>query len=307
MSESSKPSWVESPARLDCTALVPTVDRPGSLGACLASLAALEPRLREIVVLDQGWGEEARALAAAAGARHLRLDARGLSRARNAGIAATQGEWLFFPDDDCTVAPGFSTAVRRFATAHPEADFLCGRVQTPTGTPLAPDMGGVPAAIRTARAVLRTAVSAGLLVRRRLLEKVGLFDERFGVGGRFPSGEESDLLLRALAAGCRGFHLPDAIVLHAEPFAVRDAAAQERRAFEYGRGWGALFAKHGTRPVRAEALLLHLHYLARATGGAASALLAGRGDMARRSLASLSGRWAGFGEYRRVHGPEAAP
>jgi len=302
MSDSSSPSPAEPPARFDCTALVPTMGRPGLLRACLESLRAQDPPLREVIVLDQSGNGAICALAEERGALRIPLRPGGLARARNAGLAAARGEWLFFPDDDCAVTPGFTAAVVRFLAERPDADFLCGRVETPDGRPLSAGMGAAPRPLDTPRAVLHSALSAGLLVRRRVIERVGGFDERFGVGARFPSGEESDLLLRALAAGCRGWYVPDAVVLHPEPFGVRDDLAQAGRAYEYGRGWGALFAKHGTRPLRPGVLGLYLRYLARAAGGAALALPPGRRALARRYLASLRGRLAGFREFRREPG-----
>ena len=42
-----------------------------------------------------------------------------LSRARNAGIAAAQGQILFFLDDDAQPAPGSIAALVEYASAHP--------------------------------------------------------------------------------------------------------------------------------------------------------------------------------------------
>ena len=49
----------KSNASFDCAAIIGTKDRPRELAACLASLAALRPPLREVIVVDQGSGPPA--------------------------------------------------------------------------------------------------------------------------------------------------------------------------------------------------------------------------------------------------------
>ena len=157
--------------------------------------------------------------------------------------------------------------------------------------------------IRTRREVLRGVVSAGLVVERSALAAVGGFDERLGAGAEFPSGEESDLVFRLLEAGYSGAYVPEASVIHAEPFAVREPHQQIERAYHYGRGWGALFAKHATGVRGIGARGLFAEYLARAAMGATLATLRGRSTDAARYRASLSGRWRGFRDW---HRPRAA-
>jgi GT2 family glycosyltransferase len=303
MSVSSHLSSAEAAGTFDCTAIVPTVDRPLLLEACLASLAIQRPQLCESLVVDQGPGE-AEAVARAAGARYLQQPGRGLSRARNAGVAVAVSDWLLFVDDDCVLSADLTTTVARFIASHPEASFLCCRLMTPAGRPVQPDLGTRVRELRTPTEAIHI---PGQFFHRRVLEQAGGFDERLGVGARFPSGEETDLLFRALRAGLRGFYVPGAVLIHPEKFDVLEVEERVRRSFEYGRGWGALFAKHGTRPLRPAYLALHARYLTRALGGAVLAALAGRRADARRYVASLHGRWTGFLEYRREGGPEAHP
>ena len=272
----------------DATAIVPTLGRLAELEACLDSLRAASPPFRQVLVVDQSEGRVAEA---APRVERIAVESRGLSHARNRGIAAAQGTWCFFPDDDCTVAPDFTRQCADFIAAHPAADFVCARVEDPSGRPLSPAMGMTGRRLRTPREVMTTGLSAGLLVHRRVFDRIGTFDERFGVGSLYPSGEESDLMLRAIAAGFRGWYVPQARVFHPDPLAVRDAASLERRAESYGRGWGALMARHRLSG-------LHLLYLARALGGAALAALAGRGDDARRYQASFRGRRDGYRAFR---------
>ncbi len=230
------------------SAIVPSLDRPDWLARSLAALAAAQPGFHEVVVADQSRGPEARELCERFGARHLGLAERGLSRARNAALQVVTGDWVAFPDDDATVAPDFVAAFARAIAHSPGAAFVCGHVTYPSGRTMQPGMDGRARPLADVEDVLRTAVSPGLVVRREAVERAGGFDERLGVGAEYPSGEESDLLIRLLASGETGAYAPEVRVDHPDPFEIRDDAGALRRMSSYGRGWGALFAKHSRGP-----------------------------------------------------------
>jgi len=274
----------------DATAIVPTLGRLPELEACLGSLAATSPSFRHVLVIDQSDGRGAE-VARHHGADAITIESRGLSHARNRGLEQAVGTWCFFPDDDCTVAPDFTSRCIEFIDREPAAGFLCARVEAPGGRVLSRGMGEVRRPIRTAHDVLTTGLSAGLVVRRRVFDRIGPFDERFGVGSRYPSGEESDLLLRAIHAGLPGWYVPEARVFHPDPHQAADPSSRVRRAESYGRGWGALMARHRLAG-------LHTLYLVRALGGAALATLTGRAEEARRHGASFRGRRDGYRAFR---------
>jgi GT2 family glycosyltransferase len=285
-----------------CAAIVPTLDRAAQLEACLRSIAAMRPAAAEIVVVDQGAGRSVEPLAAAFGARHLHLERRGLSRARNAAFATVSAPWLWFPDDDCTAAPDLLAQIGAALSRAPQAGFVAARVIAPQGWPVMKGMDLRERALVTPEDALATVMSPGLFVARRVIERCGGFDESFGVGAEWPSGEESDLLFRALAAGERGWYAPGAVVTHPEPFAARDPAEQRRRARLYGRGWGALFAKHAAGPHGSTFGALRLRFERRALGGAALAALALDFSRAARSWQSWLGRREGWRGWRASRG-----
>jgi len=283
-----------------CAAIVPTLDRPADLEACLRSLAAARPAFTRIVVADQGSDPSVAALAARHGATHLHLDRRGLSRARNAALARCDEPWRFFPDDDCTVAPDVLLRVGEALARHPRAAFVAARVRTPAGPPVMAGMDERERELADPRDVLATVMSPGLFVSADALARAGGFDERFGVGAEWPSGEESDLLFRVLGTGARGVYAPAALVTHPDPFLVRDEATQRRRAREYGLGWGALFAKHAASDARFATL--QRRYETRALGGALVSLLTLRPVRARRQWQSWLGRREGWRGWHAARG-----
>ena len=301
----------EAPLRV--AAILPTLDRAADLEACLRSLAAARPAYAEVIVADQGADRTLEPLVTSLGARYLHLERRGLSRARNAALALASSPWLHFPDDDCTVAPDILGRVGEALARSPRAGFVAARVVTPSGIAVMKGMGPEARVLATPADTLATVMSPGLFVAARVLERCGAFDERFGVGAEWPSGEESDLLFRAFAAGETGLYAPSAVVTHPDPFAARDEAARLARARAYGRGWGALFAKHGfLRPGASGAVgddpkqraraagfaALQRRFETRALGGAALAALTLRPRAARRQWQSWLGRREGWRAFR---------
>jgi GT2 family glycosyltransferase len=137
-----------------------------------------------------------------------------------------------------------------------------------------------------------------LFVRRDWVNRVGGFDERFGVGSEFPSGEESDLVFRILAAGGRGVYEPALRVAHPDPFAIRDETACRRRMTDYGVGLGALFAKHAEGEGGELYRKLHARHVLRSLLGGVAMASSGRFGAARRYLAAWSGRREGWRRWR---------
>lgn len=82
--------------------VVPTRDRPDYLRQALASIRALETADVgfEILIGDNGSDPRTAAVSAEFGARHLPVSKPGAGAARNAGLAAAQGEFIAFLDDD---------------------------------------------------------------------------------------------------------------------------------------------------------------------------------------------------------------
>lgn len=281
-----------------CGAVVPTLDRPEDLAACLRSLAAARPAYAAVLVADQNPDASAVPLVTALGATHLHLDRRGLSRARNAALARLDTPWVHFPDDDCTVPPQVLERLGDVLRRHPEAGFVAARILSPEGVPVMAGMDERERRLESPADTLATVMSPGLFVARRVLDCVGGFDERFGVGSEWPSGEESDLLFRAFAVGEYGVYAPSLVVHHPLPFEVRDVRAQDRRAYLYGRGWGALFAKHAAGPDGGRYVALQRRYEWRAFGGCVLSACGLRFAHARRYWHSWRGRREGWIEWR---------
>src|SRR5262249_30852282 len=141
---------------------------------------------------------------------------------------------------------------RRFAR-EPDLDGLTGRDldRSGRGSRLWPTG---PSAV-TAENVWYHGLSAAVALRRGLVERVGPFDERLGLGAETPwsSGEEVDYLIRALRLGARIDYEPDFAVQH--ELGRRDSADLRALGRRDGGSVGYLLRKHGY-PARTVARML---------------------------------------------------
>ena len=197
---------------LRVSVVVPTCGRPGLLARCLEALErqTLARESFEIIVVEDA-----------------RRD--GPAAARNRGFRAAKAPIVAFTDDDCVPGPDWLRyGLQAFAE---RADAVCGRVVMPLSarpTDYERDAQGLERA---------EFVTANCFCRRRLLERIGGFDERFRLAWR----EDSDLHFRLLRRGARIVHEPRAVVVHP----VRPAS------------WGVSLSQQ--RKVMFDALLFKKH------------------------------------------------
>lgn len=154
----------------------------------------------------------------------------GLEHGRRLGLLQTCGR-IAFPDDDARYPDGLLEHAR--ALLDGGAAIVCG--------PYAPDRDSLnrrrfPSTRErlTPRLVMRVA-SSNSFFRADVVQAVGGFDERFGLGARYGASEDSDYVLRVLARGFGGVYDPEALIEH--PY-------KPGRVDEYYRGNVAVLAKH---------------------------------------------------------------
>ena len=167
-----------------------------------------------------------------------RIERKGLSFARNRGIGLARGEYLFFMDDDAVLARN-AVKVLRDAAGAGDTAAICGQVvELETGRPYVLNYPRLARQTLGWRDFQRFAGSCHA-VSRKTFDKIGLYDERFGVGGDYPAGEETDLFYRLLEAGEQVRYVPELVVHHpsARGFTLE-------KIFAYAFGNGALHAKH---------------------------------------------------------------
>jgi GT2 family glycosyltransferase len=220
--------------------VVPTYRRPELLARCLAALAnqRLDPAAFEVVVADDAASETTRAQVGAVAAstpvaiRYVPVTGNhGPAAARNAGWRAARGQVIAFTDDDTVPDPGWLPAGLGAFDRDPELAAATGRTEVPL-PPRPTDYERNESGLSTAEFV-----TANCFVRRRVLEEVGGFDERFRAAWR----EDSDLHFALLERGLKIVKVPDAVVVHPVRPARWGVCLRMQRKAQYD---ALLFRKH---------------------------------------------------------------
>jgi glycosyltransferase involved in cell wall biosynthesis len=197
--------------------VVSTFNRPARLERLLGALAeqTLGADRFEVIVVDNGSGPETgRVLAAqrAAGRLNLRCErlpvTLGPAGGRNAGRQQASAPLVAFTDDDCRPDPGWLQAMVAACATHPGAV-----IQGPTRPdPAERDRDGWLSHTVSIDRLGPQYESCNIVYPRALLERLGGFDESFGLR---PAGEDTDLAWRAIESGAPIVFAPGALVLHA--------------------------------------------------------------------------------------------
>jgi glycosyltransferase involved in cell wall biosynthesis len=261
-----------------CSVVLCTLGRSATLRRAVTSVLAQRDVELELILVDNEPAT-GRTLAAIVGLsddrlRYIVQPRRGLSAARNAGVAAATGSVIVFTDDDCTVDPGWLQAIVTLFDQHPDVDAVTGRTlaEGPT-TPYqelfeefgsfnrgeertvwqyrpkpamsAPnrlaDLGtlGAAAPIFPYSAVYGS--GNNMAFRSATLQQVGPFDESLGAGSPSAGGEDLDMFIRVMLAGLVIVYEPAALVWHSHR---SDAGALSEQVRNYGSGLSAMITKH---------------------------------------------------------------
>jgi GT2 family glycosyltransferase len=221
--------------------VVPTCGRPELLNRCIASLVLqkFDPCRFEIIVVDDRPSESTRQVVAR-WAEHTEgngpeviyipsFGPHGPAAARNFGWRAARGGIIAFTDDDTIAGSDWlENGLRAF---NDRVHAVWGRIVMP--------LSGTPTDYELDAKGLETAVfvTANCFCRKRVLEEIGGFDERF----RFAWREDSDLYFRLLDYPANIVHAPKAVVTHP----IRPA------------GWGVSLSQ--LKKIQFDALLYKKH------------------------------------------------
>ena len=227
---------------------ISTLDRPEGLRRCLDALLAGSVLPDEIVVVDQGddSATEAVLLALAPTAPtvvHVRHGRRGLSASRNAAFEAASCDVVAVTDDDCVPDANWIAELKRAFGETNAPDAMCGRVlpqgpAEPNRVAVSSRTSQVPGEFTGNALPWVVGTGANFAARRELVQAIGGYDERLGVGSAGGAGEDLDIVRRLLRNGVRIRYEPRSLVYHERQSPDRRRATRS----SYGRGAGACFA-----------------------------------------------------------------
>jgi GT2 family glycosyltransferase len=151
--------------------------------------------------------------------------------ARNLGLRAASGQYLFFTDADCVVSDDWLERML-IELAVPGNAVVGGGVQFPNRGywSLCDDIAYFHEFLVQAPEGARTQLpTLNLGVRRAVVDEIGYFDERYP----HPGGEDADWTMRMRAAGYRLVFVPSITVMHLHNRVSLDALVQHGRRFGY--------------------------------------------------------------------------
>ncbi|MFO0745543.1 MAG: glycosyltransferase family A protein [Myxococcota bacterium] len=164
--------------------IIPAKDAERYLGAAIASIVAQAPSdgaaVAEIIVVDDGSSDATAAVARAASplVHVVTQPASGIGAARNAGVRASDGDWLAFLDADDLWEPD-KLALQVTALAAAPDSIVLGQVEEFTS----PELGDAEKArLLPKPGRLPGWLAGAMLLARSTFEAVGPFDAGLAVG-----------------------------------------------------------------------------------------------------------------------------
>lgn len=226
---------------LSVSIVVPVFNGGETFAACLRSLASTDPPPFEIIVVDDGSGDDSAARARAIGARVVAMDGSGPAAARNRGAAVACGDILLFIDADVAVPPGIAGHV---AALFADRSGLAAAIGSYDDAPADPRFLSQYKNLyqrfvhQTSRDEAFTFWGACGAIRREVFLESGGFDERY----RRPSIEDIELGYRLRAAGHRIALDKTLEVTHLKRWTAASLIASD--IFRRAVPWTALILRH---------------------------------------------------------------
>lgn len=222
--------------------------------------------------------------------KHIKTIEKGLSRARNIGMKYADGEIVCFPDDDCYYESNTIEAVL-YAFKNKKLDGLICQVLTENDEQLLPRTMSDNERLDRSN-VWNCAVSISIFLRKNVINTVGCFDEKIGVGANtmFGSGEETDYLYRALSNKFNIVFNKNVIIHHPRKEDIIDGSSINR-VYKYGCGCGYVLMKNKA------SLMIKFRFIIRPLMGTLLALLYLKKQLAAKRWYTFLGRIKGMKLY----------
>lgn len=168
---------------------------------------------------------------------HIKSDKKGLSLNRNIGLKLARGEYIAFPDDDCTYYPDTLNRVQQYFEIHKNIDVVLGRIiDKQKNQNIIRNWKDTSYSVNKSNFFFSYS-SITIFARKNDI----LFDEDLGVGCFFGSNEDADYVWQMLDKNMHLEYTPEIEVWHPEP---KEQEINYQKVYSYGLGFGALIYKH---------------------------------------------------------------
>lgn len=280
--------------------IVSTLNRPIQLSQCITSLLNQDYKNFEIIVIDQSDDDISQVFLESVKSncikiKYCRVNYKALSRARNDAIVMAEGDYICLMDDDAI----YDTRYLQTAYEYLIQDF---KKVILSGIIFGKESGEEYVKYKIAKdeeklkywKILTIGLSAGLIIPVDFLRIAGGFDEDFGIGAQFGSGEETDLLIRAKECGYKIIHLKKLILFHPMSSPAYDYDFYNK-TLNYAMGAGAIIKKH---MIYNHNYKLFSKLLKLTIGPCIKILISRNNDIRKNYYMKLIGFYRGFRRYK---------
>jgi glycosyltransferase involved in cell wall biosynthesis len=236
-------------SNIQISIIICTIGNINGLRYCLESIDSQNTIFDnyEIIVVDQSGDNTIKELCLKY--PHLiwlPCSSKGLSLSRNVGIKKASGRWLAFIDDDAWLDNSYLiklSAALKNKTTSPSV-YIVDALRSDTNDYFVNNFHPSNILkIEKSPAIIYSICSISIILAKEVFIQIGDFDTMLGVGAKYPSCEETDLLLRAWEKDYPFQYLPGIRVYH-PPSIVSYSTQRMKQGYTRGQGHGALYRKH---------------------------------------------------------------
>ncbi|MDY4721990.1 MAG: glycosyltransferase [Clostridium paraputrificum] len=230
--------------------ILPTLNRENELEDCIKSLIFQTYNNIEIIIVDQSDNDltknvvEKYMMKNHVKIKYIKSNIKSLSNARNIAISESEGDYILLADDDAVYNENYIMTANRIINQGNDELIISGVILTKENRkPFVKYSIAKDQEILNINKVLKISLSASLVINIKLFKDIGLFDENFGIGGKFGAAEESDFIIRCIKNNYKVIHCKEMVLYH--PVAKKACNEESlRKVYSYAVGTGALVKKH---------------------------------------------------------------
>lgn len=222
--------------------IMATINRKIEVEKMLTSLDKQIYRNFEVIIVDQNkekFLDDVIKKFSNLDIKHIRIDKKGLSLARNIGLKYTVGEIVGFPDDDCQYREETLEEVNKFFYEYNTIGAVTGTIIRNIN-----QKKGNEVVFVNKYSIWKRGISYTMFFRKNVINQIGQFDEVLGVGSGTPfgSGEETDYMLRIIERKIPFCNTNKILVYHPEE--KWDSDTIHKKVYSYAKGRIYVLKKH---------------------------------------------------------------
>lgn len=235
------------PIKIELSIIVPTINRKAELVILLQTIEKAVMELAyEIIIIDQNQNGFLDDLLVEFDLRlnikHINVNFKGLSKAKNYGATLANGNWLCFPDDDCRFFPNTIQLALQYAKKS-GSDIVFGKCIDTNENDSVMNFKNYNY-ILTLKNMSGGFVEATGFVKKHILSEFN-FDESMGAGCFHGAEEGYDWLYRILKnSEYKVSFNPLILFYHPQIMVLKGDQASLKRVFTYRCGFAKLCFKH---------------------------------------------------------------